>query len=189
MLYKNSKNTKNPRLNNKAQVWIETVIYTLIGITIITIIISVATPQIEKIKDKSIVTNMFGVLTDLDAVISEVTQAEGYIKNIPISIGKGSLEINSSGNFIKYTLENTRLEASEPGEDIPPEANIKIKTERMGSKFKITLTREYNDLNITFNNQIISRTLHGGGAVHSLVIQNMGDNAINAPTHIDFTLL
>jgi len=188
MLYQNSRDAKNKYLNNKAQVWIETVIYTLIGLTIITIIISAATPQIEKIKDKGIVTNMFGVLDDLDSKISAVMQAEGAIRNVPIVMSKGSLEINSSDNFLRYTLDNTRLELSEPGEEII-QANIKIKTERMGSRFRIILTREYNDLNITFNNENVLRTLRGGGAAHSLVIQNIGDNLPSEPTHIDFKLL
>ena len=188
MLYKKFRDTNKRELNSKAQIWIETVIYTLIGLIIITIIISVATPQIEKIKDKGIVNNMFSVLNELDNKISEVMQAEGSVRNIQIAMGKGYIEINSSNNFIRYTLDNTRLKLSEPGEDIP-RANINLTTKEMGSRFRITLTRYYNDVNITFNNEDVLRTLQGGGAGHSLVMQNMGDNEINEPTHIDFTLL
>jgi len=174
--------------NKYGQIWIETVIYTLIGLTIIIIIMSVATPQIEKVKDRTIVKNMVTILNEIDNKITQTVQAEGNLRNIHITMSKGSLEINSSDNFIRYVLDNTRLELSEPGEEIE-QVGIKIKTEKMGSRFRVILTRDYNSVNITFNNKAESRFLHAGGTTHNLVMQNMGDNTINEPPHIDFTLL
>jgi len=40
---------------NRAQIWVETVIYILISLTIIAIILSMALPQIEKLRDKGTV--------------------------------------------------------------------------------------------------------------------------------------
>ena len=59
----------------KSQVWVETAIYTLIGLTIITIIMSIALPQIEKMKEKAIIT----------AAISGGIHTPGMSQYLPIT--------------------------------------------------------------------------------------------------------
>ena len=53
----------------KGQVWIETVVYTLIGLSIIAIILTMAMPQIDKMKDKSVVEQTATALNELDKKI------------------------------------------------------------------------------------------------------------------------
>jgi len=173
----------------RGQVWVETAIYTLIGLTVIAILISVASPQIEKIKNKGVVEQTIVALNTLDNKISEVEQAPGNIRIVDFRIAEGSLEINSTNDLIKYTLENTRLELSEPGEEVR-EANMILKTEEYGSRFNIIIIREYSSkINITYGGAEKSKLLQAGTTPYKIQIENVGDIGPDDKTHIDFDLL
>ena len=104
-------------------------------------------------------------------------------------IAKGKLEIDSQENRISYTLENTRLELSEPGETIE-EGNIEIRTEEYGNRYNIMLTIDYDSrLEMTFDDEEQAKILHAGTAPHKIQIENVGDNAPDEKTHIDFNIL
>lgn len=175
--------------NNQGQVWIETAIYTLIGLTIIVILITSATPQIEKIKDKGIISQTTEALNLLNNEIFEVEQAGGAGRVVYFTVAKGKLEINAIDNVIQYSLEDTRLELTEENETLK-EGNIYILTKKRGSRFDIFLTLNYTDrINMTFDNKKDSKVLHAGTTPYKIQVENMGDNAPTADTHVDFNLL
>jgi len=124
--------------NKKAQIWVETAIYILIGLALIAIIITVATPQIEKIKDKTIIDQTISAMNTLDSKILEVQQSEGSVGKVIFKIAKGRLEIDAIENEIKYVLEDTKLELSEPGVEIK-QGNIILITEKSGARYDINL--------------------------------------------------
>ena len=178
----------------KAQVWVETAVYTLIGLTIIGILLAIVTPQIEKIKDKSLVEQTITALNQLDTKIQETEQTGGNIRIVDFKITKGTIEIipddliESTPAKIIYTLENTKLELSQPDEEIQ-EGNIKIITEEFGARYKITLTLEYPNLHLTYNNQDTPKILQPGSQPHKIKIENIGDQSVDENIHIDFNLI
>ena len=176
-------------LRKKGQVWIETAIYTLIGLTIIAILLTTAKPQIEKIKDKGILSQTRAALLSLDNKIFEVEQAASTGRVVKFTVAKGKLEINAEDNLIQYLLEDTRLELTELNETIK-EGDIYILTKQRGSRFDVYLTLNYTDrINMTFEGKKEKGILQAGTTPHIITIENMGDNAIDANTHIDFSLL
>ena len=172
-------------MNRRGQIWVETVIYTLIGLTIIAILLSIANPQIEKIKDRGILKQTKSALDLLDAKINEVEQTPGRIGIVDFKVGKGKLEINSENNFIRYTLENSRLEYSEVGSEII-EGNVIIKTEESGRKYNIMLTRDYSTLNLSYENRLENKMLQAGTTPYRIQIENVGVADPNESPHIDF---
>ena len=180
--------------NIKSQIWIENVIYILIGLTIIAVLLSLAYPQIEKIKDRGIITQTLSAMDVLDKKISEVEQAEGRVGKVVFKIAKGRLEISPSDEtvekigYIEYILEDTRLEMSEVGVPIT-EGNFVLKTEKYGGRFKISLKREYNDLDITFDGSEKLGVLQAGSVPYNIFIENIGDNEVDEPTHLDFKVV
>lgn len=175
-------------MNKKSQIWIETAIYTVIGLTIIAILLAVIIPQIEKTKDSGIVKQTIEAINVLDDKISEIEQGGGNIRIIDFRLSKGRLEIDSENESIKYFLEDTRLELTQAGQDVR-DGNIYIKTEKTGSKFKITLTRYYENFNITADNKDETKVLQAAATPYKIQIENVGDNTINQKTHIDFSIL
>ncbi len=176
--------------SKRSQIWVETAIYTLIGLAIIAIILTTATPQIEKIKDKAIVEQTISAMNVLDNKISEVEQSAENIRIIDFKIAKGRLEINSANDSIKYILEGTKLELSEPGEEIK-QGNIVLKTEKKFSKFEISLTMKYDNLNLTYNNKDEMKILQAGATPYKIVVENKGVNRTEAEakTQIDFSVI
>ena len=183
---------------NKAQVWVETAIYSLVGLTIIAILLAAAMPQVNKMKDKAIVTQTINSLNKLDCRIIEIQQSPANIRISPFRLTKGNLEINPDANQIIYTLENTNLELSEANEpDIPEadkiivtEGNILLKTEKYGRKFKIFLTINYTEiLNLTYDGKEKSKTLQSGTTDYQIKVENPGDNIVGEPIHIDLSIL
>ena len=178
---------------NRAQIWVETAIYTLIGLTIIAIILTIATPQIEKIQERQVITQTITSLNELNNEIQNVEQSAGNRKIIFLKITKGKLEINPSNNKITYTLDNAKLEFSEPGKQII-EGDIIIQTDKFGNRYNIKLELDYKTgpetiLDIKFKNDNINvEILHSGATPYKLQLENKGIVNIGDPTIIDISL-
>jgi hypothetical protein len=176
------------KMNNKAQVWVETAIYTLIGLTIIAILLVVITPQIEKIKDKSIISQTIDALNAFDKKISEIEENPGNIRIVELKVSKGKLEINPENATVTYVLEDTNLELSQPGQEIP-EGNILLLTESKGKRFNVYLKLKYDNLDMTFNSEKQAKTLQAGSTPYKIQMENVGDNLPSEKTHIDLRTL
>ena len=172
----------------KGQVWIETTIYTVIGLVIIAILITTATPQIEKIKDDGVLDKTMGGLLILNNKISEIEQAGGNSREVQFTIAKGKLTIDAEENIIQYVLEDTRLELTEPNVTIK-EGDIYILTQERGSRFDVYLTLNYSgSLNMTFDGEKKTDVLQASGTPYRIVMENVGDNGPLEDTHINFEL-
>jgi len=164
-------------MKSKSQVWIETVIYTLIGLTIIAIILATTTPLIEKYKDKMAIEQTESILTELNNKIIDIkTSGTGNSRIIPeLSIKKGVLEIDYTNNKIIYTLEGTNLQYSQPGSEIKS-GDIIVKTEAQNKKYKITLSLVYSDVILSHGTDTI-KTLYPSKILYKLYIENKGVEA------------
>jgi len=160
-----------------AQIWVETVIYTLIGLTIIAAILAISTPAIDRYKDQLVVEQTLSVMSGLDNTIKEVRDAgSGNRRIIPeLMIKKGRMEINGDTEEIRYILEKTRLEYSEPGNTVE-QGNIKVYTEKLGTGkyYNINITLSYPALNITNGNADTEKVLTAASVPYRLAVQNNG---------------
>ncbi len=173
---------------NKAQIWVETAVYTLIGLVIIAILLAIVTPQIQNIKDKSIVEQTMNSLERLNEKILEIEQAPGNIRIVDFKIMKGKIILNSEEDSVDYVLENTKLRISEPGKEIK-EGNLILKTEEYGSRYRISLSLRYDNLDLTFEESNSDKILQQGTQPHRIKIENIGYSGIGEPINIDFGVL
>ena len=172
--------------SKRSQIWVETAIYTLIGLTIIVIILAIANPQIEKIKDRSSIRQAMEAIETLEGKVSEVEQSPGSVGLATIRIGKGKIIINSTNNSINYILEDTSLEFSQQGINIK-EGNFIVRTEKKGNKFRIILNRYYTGLEMTYNGQERDNYLEPGAVPYKIRMENKGKNTLGDKTIIDFS--
>lgn len=179
---------RRDRVHCQGQVWVENAVYILIGITLITIILSLAFPQIEKMEDRGIVKQTISAMNTLDNTIEDAKKEVGNVRIIDFKIAKGRLEINSSSDEIVYILENTKLEMSELNTEIEY-GDLILKTEKQGARFKISLKKRYDSLNITFKGEDKLGTLNAGATPYKIVISNLGSPSVNDPMQIDLGLL
>ena len=173
----------------RAQVWVETVIYTLVGLVIIAIILSTALPQINRAKDRNVLTQTINAMNDIDSKIQEVVQVPGNLGIVELRIAKGRMVIDSVDSLIIYTLEDTPLKYGEVDQQLQ-ENGVTIITKKNGNNFNLIVTKNYtNSISITVDGEKGLKTLQPGATPYKLQIENIGDNAVDSSPHLDFRLV
>ena len=106
--------------NKRGQVWVETVIYTLIGLAVIGLVLAGALPKINKMKDEVAIEQSLETLGSIDDKIYEVQRAEGSKRIVNLDIKKGKFIIDMSKNTISWTLDSSYA-YSEPSDSNTPD--------------------------------------------------------------------
>ena len=96
----------------KAQVWIETVIYTLIAFAILGAVLAFAKPKIEELQDKSIIEQSIKMLENIDGIIGEIRTVQGNQRQMELELKKGTLTIDSSNNNIQISRPKLKMSHS-----------------------------------------------------------------------------
>ena len=172
--------------SKRSQVWIETVVYTLIAFAILGTILGFAKPKIEQLQDKSIIEQSIGMLEDIDSTIEEIQAVSGNKREIELSIKKGLLNIDAVNDQIIFEIESKYV-YSEPGITIT-KGNIKIINNKIGKINNINARINYTEknYNITFSGEDKSELLAKSSASYKLFISNDGEE--NGLTKINFGL-
>ena len=164
----------------RGQIWIETVIYTLIGLTIIGILISIITPRINEMKDRTIIKETISSLNDIDSQISNIViMGPGNQREIFLTVRKGEYLIDAGNDKIIYVLKNTNLLYSEINESFK-QGDIEIITTEEKGKYEIQLSLSYDYLSLTYENKEASTP-------HNILIENKG--RLNNLTQINIKII
>lgn len=163
--------------NRKAQIWVETVIYTLIGLVIIGVVLAIATPAIERYKDEILLEQTISALNELNSKVLEIRKsAVGNVRIIEFRIKKGGLILDCTNEKITYLLEETNLQYSEPGVTVE-QGSIDILTEERGKKYDVSLSLDYSEknLDLVYNGENLERIFHQASVPYKLYIENLGE--------------
>ena len=171
--------------NKLGQIWIETVIYTLIAFLLIGAVLAFAKPKIEEMQDKAIIEQSIGLVKDIDSTVREIVQGgSGNKRKLEISIKKGDFIIHGTNDSLVFEIDSNYV-YSELGKEILS-GNLIIKTEKISGSTIVTLTRNYEDYNITFNGIDQEKSLPKAATPYNLFIENKGKE--DEKWMIDFTL-
>ena len=170
--------------NSKAQIWVETAVYTAIGLAIIGIVLAVALPAVGRWKDKTLIEQTASALNTLNDKILEVRESSGNVRTVEFRIKKGVLTIRPSENEIVYVLEGSDLEYSQPDLEVEL-GDIRIKTATNGKKYDISLKLSYQDKNIdlTYDSNNEEKILQKTPIPYKLSISN--EEIIDTNSRID----
>lgn len=169
----------------KGQVWIETVIYTLIAFVMIGLILSFAQPKIQEAQDQTIIQQSISMMKQIDSTILNMG-ATGNQRVLEIGIKKGDLKIDGKDNKIIFEMESQSV-YSEPGRSIP-DGSVVILTKEQSGYNLVTLTGDYNaNYNIQFNGADIIKKISKASTSYNLIILNKGAD-INGKIILDFSL-
>jgi len=159
----------------KAQVWIETVVYTLIGLALISLILIVARPSIERQRDKTTIEQTINAMDELDLKIREIRDmGVSNVRIVDFKIKKGNLIIDGANEKVIFEIDSN-YKYSEPGAEIPvPGTNLIVLTEKKPKNYKIKLSLNYAELDIVYNGEDIEKTLPP--AQHKLSLENKGED-------------
>ena len=135
-------------MKRKGQVWIETVIYTLIGLALIGLVLTILTPKIKEFRDRTVIEETLSLLNVFDSKINDILSAPGNKRKIEMTIDKGTFTIDSQNDTLRFILDEAHIKYSEPGVSIEI-GRVNLTTETTGENYKITLEVYYLH-NITF---------------------------------------
>lgn len=171
-------------LNNKSQVWIETVIYTLIALSIIGIVLGIIKPALDEQKDKVSIRQSIDVLNEIDNRINDVKYVAGNSRSIDIKITRGKLIIDGENEQVKMIIEDSKYAPSEPGILISEGNIIENTTEGRGKLYTISLTLNYKEkLDISYDGKSEAKTIQIAPTPYRISIVNKGGEIYN----IDFS--
>jgi type II secretory pathway pseudopilin PulG len=159
-------------LKKRGQVWVETVIYTLIGLAIIGILLGATKPRIEEIKDKSLIEQSIESLNLIHEKVFEVTRGKGSRQILGLEISKGQFYIDGKTDSIYWILDTSYL-YSEPGETISV-GDVEITLEEENEIMNITLKTNYSSFNITYSGGDNIKFFEKGAVPYEISVENQG---------------
>jgi len=163
-------------MRSRGQIWVETVIYTLIGIALIGVVLAVVSPRISDAKDRIIVEQSIDSLIKFDEKIVEALDwGPGNVRKIEFTMKQGDLYVDPATDEITLTLSELRKPYSEPGELIEEYGRVKILT-REGQKTSSTdLILGYAGVfNLTYDGGDSGKKFNAASTPYSFFVENLG---------------
>lgn len=171
------------KYSGKGQIWIETVIYTLIALIMIGAVLTFARPKIQEIQDKIVIDQSFESLEEIDSQItSAINGGIGNKRIISVEIKKGELKIDPGTEEIRFTLKDSKSIYSEPTTD-PNKflkiGKIEVQTQPTGKTAIVVLRLKYvqSDIDISYSSDY-GNTLGKSPSPYTFTITNTGSNGI-----------
>ncbi|MAG45565.1 MAG: hypothetical protein CMH63_02215 [Nanoarchaeota archaeon] len=140
-------------MKKRGQIWISVAMYTALGVILVTLILSVGMPFVNKLKARNTVLQTKNVMYDLDGVIRTVSN-EGFGSKRPVfvDIGEGDFSIRDNRISWKMVTEeklgiepNVDKECENEGALIIKEGGLNICSEQLGQGYEINLYLDYKD--------------------------------------------
>ena len=162
--------------SKRGQIWVETVIYSLIAFVMIGLVLTFANPKLQEIQDRAIIEQSINVMENLDILISNIG-SPGNRRSIELNIQKGLLKIDGVNDLLLFEMESSAT-YSEIGAEIN-HGEIIITTQSEGSEEIVTLMRDYSSqYNITYEGKDELKELSKSPTPYKLLISNKGGNKI-----------
>ncbi|MEK6928915.1 MAG: hypothetical protein AABW65_03090 [Nanoarchaeota archaeon] len=162
----------------KGQIWVETVLYTLIGLMLIALVLGFMTPKIKETRDNLLIGQSIDTLNLIDSKINEViSQGEGNTRNVDFTMKKGELIINAKDNKIIFKIIGLSKPYSEPGINIPY-GRVIMFSEEGAKTSSITLTLDYKNTDIVYNKNDEEKAFSSAPIPYKFSIRNE-ENKIN----------
>ena len=153
------------------QVWIETVIYIMIGLTLIALVLAFVIPKTNQQKDNAIIEQAINSLNDVDEkVIEVIDNGPGNKRMRDFNLKAGKISLYSDKDEMVYQIDEIEQPYSEPNIKIPM-GRIIVESTILAKKNRVSLTLSYNNMaNLTFNKGI----LNPSSMPYSFTIENFG---------------
>ncbi len=160
---------------NQGQVWIETVIYTLIAFVLIGLVLSYAKPKIEEMQDRALLDQSTEMMKQIDLTLLGMEGA-GNQRILELGIKEGVLKLDCVNDKFIFELESKAI-YSEPGRNISDGSVVVLTQKRPGTNL-ITLTLNYQTkYNLKFNGEKILKEVSKASTSYKLSILNEGDDS------------
>ncbi len=171
--------------NRRAQVWVETVIYTLIAMVMIGLVLTFVQPKILELSDRSTVQQSISMMNDInDVILSLLQSGAGNVRKVGINLKAGTLIIDGVSDKIIFSLEKSHYQLSEPNQQDVYYGDILVYTHQINDLNTINMTLDYSQYNLTYQGADAIGTITKASTPYDLFISNNDGAKVN----IDFSL-
>ena len=135
--------------NKKGQVWMETLLYTVVSIAILGVVLSFALPKLEQNKERALIAMHISTLKTLDALVLNLANAPaGNSRAYSLQLERGTFVIDGTANKLLFTIPEVGVKYSEVGVTIH-DGSVSVLTSAAGKKkYTITLSTSYDSLGL-----------------------------------------
>ena len=175
-------------MSKQGQIWVETVIYTLIGLSIIGLVISIIKPAIDEKRDKAVIDQSLEMLNSISSDIDEVRYyGTGNARQIELKIKNGKLEIDSKNDSIIFSMDSS-YKYSELDQSVSI-GKINSTTRKKANKYEVLLRLDYKGiLNLTYNEEEKLKNFQAASLPYKITATNFGSSNITSQINIDFSM-
>ncbi len=166
-------------IRKRGQVWVETVLYTLIGLALIGLVLGFVTPRINEAKDKLAVEQTISSLNNLDERISSVLETPGNKRQVDFTMKRGEMYIDGAKDQIRFLLSDLNKPYSEVGVPIDI-GRVKIISKAGQKSNSVELTLNYTGtFNLTYSDKGVLKDVEKkftqAATPYTLSVENHGD--------------
>jgi hypothetical protein len=166
-------------MDKKADVWISAILYIGLGVILLSIILAVGIPTVNRIRDKNTAIDTENLMNELDNNIRTVySEGTGSKRPFKFEIKKGALTISPNITSISWEFETSNL-LSEPGVNIP-KGNLILLTKDTGIKDKYISSFQINYSGVL--NLIVDGSSTEFTGANNFIIINSGQSNNGLPT-------
>ena len=154
----------------RGQVWVETVIYTLIGLAVIGLVLAGAMPKINAKKDSLAIEQSIEALTAINEKIYEIQRAVGNKRTVSLDIRKGYFVIDAEKDSLSWTIDS-----SFPYSEIGMWTSVgsfQVMTTGEEKPYSVEILSEYS-FDIRYNNEAVGqKRLDAAPTPYNIVLEN-----------------
>lgn len=126
----------------RAQVWLETVIYTLVGLGLIALVLAIVTPSLNEYRDRAVIEQSIEALHEIDSVMSAIRDSPGNVRIVEFQLKRGLFEIDANTETLRFTLPDSRVIYTEPDVEVT-NGRISILTTEGSRNHEVRLSLSY----------------------------------------------
>ena len=161
---------------DRAQVWIETVIYTLVGLALIGFALSLVLPKINDYRDRGVVESTLTSFDKIDEKLVQVLSAPGNIRVVDFVLKRGYLTVDSINDQIIFQLNDSTTVFSEPGITAQI-GRVNVTTSQNGKKYSVVLVLPVDGDVVLKDSTEPTKTLAPATIPYKLSFENVGLNS------------
>jgi len=161
--------------NKRGQIWIETMIYTLIAFSMIALVLAFAKPKIEEFQDKAVIDQSVSMLEEIDSIILTIVQGgPGNVRVPKLLIKKGKIIIDADKDEVAFEIESRHM-YSQLNEEVDI-GGMYAKTEKIGKYYRVRIASRYPNLDIKYAGADAPKDINKASTRQLLTIKNEGED-------------
>jgi type II secretory pathway pseudopilin PulG len=172
--------------NKGGQIWIETVLYTLIGLALIGITLSFVMPKVNASKDRAVIEQSIESLSVIQKKIDSLIEGgDGNVRKVDILLKKGELFIVPGEDKILIVLDEFGDPYTEPGQTVSI-GRIDVLTEDVQKYYRETVSISYSGVvDIIYEGTEEEKKFNSAAVPQRFVMENLGDRNDDGIIEVD----